>query len=73
METYNNLSGGSQQSVAARGMAAAAREQGNANGAAGFERGGANRQAANHIVHAPVGEARNHVNTAAQLHRDARN
>jgi hypothetical protein len=54
-------------------MAAAGREYGNANNAAGFERGGANRQAANGIVHAPAGEARNHVNTAAQVYNNAKN
>jgi len=73
MDKFNGMSDGSQRSVAARGMAAAGREYGNANNAAGFERGGANRQAANGIVHAPAGEARNHVNTAAQVYNNAKN
>jgi hypothetical protein len=72
METYNKMSDGSQKSVAARGMAAAAREHGNANNAPGFALHGANRQAANGIVHAPAGEARNHVNTAAQVYNNAK-
>lgn len=67
------MSDGSQRSDAARGMAAGAREHGKANGVPGFEKGGANRQAANRIVHAPPGQARNHVAAAAQLRHEARN
>lgn len=65
---------GTQKSVEARGFAARARDVGVANNVAGFEKGtrthagGPDRVAANHIVHAPIGEARNHLGTAQDLH-----
>jgi len=57
-----------QKSVEARGFAARARDVGYANNAPGFQKGGENRVAANQIVHAPIGEARNHHGTAQDLH-----
>lgn len=60
-----------QASIAARGHAAAARETGVVNGVEGFERGGPHRQAANHIVHAEPGHARDHKKEAADLFKRA--
>jgi hypothetical protein len=65
------MSEGFQKSVEARGLAAHARDAGMANNAPGFQRGGENRQQANAIVHAPVGDARNHVGTARDLNQRA--
>jgi len=62
---------GTEKSAEARGFAARARDVGMANNAPGFEKGGAARQNANAIVHAPVGDARNHVGTAHELHNRA--
>lgn len=64
---------GTEKSAEARGFAARARDVGAANKAPGFEVGGANRVAANGIVHAPIGQARNHVGTAHDLHGRAGN
>jgi hypothetical protein len=72
MDKFNALSDGSQRSVVAAGMAARGREQGAANNVAGFEKGGADRRAANGVVHAPPGEARNHVGTGARVYDNAK-
>jgi hypothetical protein len=63
---------GTPNSIEARGLTARAREVGNNNNAPGFQRGGEHRVAANHIVHAPVGEARNYLTEAKELHSAAK-
>jgi hypothetical protein len=68
-----NVGQGTAQSAEARGFAAMAREVGNQNNAPGFELHGANRVAANHIVHAPPGAARDHVAEARGLFHAANN
>lgn len=66
------MSEGTGKSAQARGYAALARDTGYQNNVSGFQRGGEQRQQANAIVHAPIGEARNHLGTAHQLHNQAK-
>jgi len=65
------MSEGTGKSAQARGFAALARDTGYQNNVSGFQRGGEYRQQANAIVHAPLGEARNHLGAAQQLHHRA--
>ena len=58
---------GRSSSINARGAAVRARDLGAERGVKGFERGGEKRQAANRIVHAPLGEARKHAISATTL------
>lgn len=73
MDHFNGLSDGSKMSVIADGLAGRGRQAGAERGVAGFEYGGSDRRAANGIVHAPDGSARNHINSAAELHKAAKN